>query len=368
MQQVETIIGKLYGSVGLDAGLEFFGNTLREYTLAFLLFLGLTIVFKVLQVIILQRLAGLAKRTRTDIDDTLIRIVKSVRPQFYGFLALYLSLQPLVFPAWFDKTLTALLLLFAVYQVVKATGILIDYITHKRVVEEASEAAGPDQNSLAAMELIKTLVTMALWIFGFLLILSNLGIEITSLLAGLGIGGIAIAFALQAILGDLFSSFTIYFDKPFRVGDFIVVGDMAGTVEKVGIKTTRLRALQGEEIVLSNADLTSSRIHNYKRMEKRRIVFGFGITYDTPAEKTREIPLMLKEVFASVDNADLDRAHFKSFGASSLDFEVVYYVNSGDYSEYMDIQQNVNLALMERFQKEGIEFAYPTQTVYLAKE
>lgn len=367
MEHIQTILDRTYARVGLDAELVFFGNSLSEYTLAIFLFVGLTIIFKFLQFLLLKRLAALAKRTETDIDDTLIKIVQSVRPQFYGFLALYLALQPLAFPGWLDKTLTALLLIFAVYQVVKAVGILVDYLAQKKLSQEVTEDGEPDPGSVAAADLIRTLIKIAIWIVGFLMVLSNLGIEITSLIAGLGIGGIAIAFALQAILGDLFGSFTIYFDKPFKVGDFIIVGDMMGTVEKVGIKTTRLRALQGEEIVLSNADLTSSRIHNYKRMEKRRIVFTIGVVYETPAEKVKEIPAMLKNVFDDVENAELDRAHFKGFGPSSLDFEVVYYVLSGDYNEYMDIQQNVNLAIIDCFEKENIAFAYPTQTVYLAK-
>lgn len=352
---------------GIDLSRTIFGNSLFEYAGAFVLFVGFTILFKILQVIILRRLASLAKKTKTDIDDTLIRIVESVRPQFYGFLALFLALQTLSLNVWLERALMAVLLIFAVYQVVKAVGILIDYLGEKKLARERMEEGEADPGSEAAIELIKTIAKALLWIIGFLLVLSNLGIEVTSLIAGLGIGGIAIAFALQAVLGDLFSSFTIYFDKPFKVGDFIVVGDLAGTVEKVGIKTTRLRALQGEEIVLSNADLTSSRIHNYKRMEKRRIVFTLGATYETPVGKLKKIPEIVKKMFEEVANADLDRVHFKSLGDFSLNFEVVYYVLSGDYNEYMDIQQNVNFALMEAFEKEGIEFAYPTQTVYVAK-
>jgi small-conductance mechanosensitive channel len=357
----------LLSSFGLEPARTFWGNTILEYGMAIVLFVALTVFFKLLQVIILRRLSGLAQRTHTDVDDTLIRIVRSVRPQFYGFLALYLALQPLVLVSWLDKTLTATLLIFAVFQIVKAVGILVDYVGEKKIAKERAEAGDVDSGSIAAIELLRSVAKAAIWVFGFVLVLSNLGIEVTSLIAGLGIGGIAVAFALQAILGDLFSSFTIYFDKPFRVGDFIVVGDLAGTVERVGIKTTRLRALQGEEIVLSNADLTSSRIHNYKRMEKRRIVFSFGVVYETPMEKLKKIPELVGDVFMSVPNADLERSHFKAFGDFALNFEVVYHVLSGDYNEYMDIQQNVNLALTEMFEREKIAFAYPTQTIYLQK-
>ena len=351
---------------GIDLSRAFFGNTLFEYGVALALFIGLTILFKIIQVVVLRRLAKLAKRTKTDIDDTLIRIVESIRPQFYGFLALYLGLRMLAFPVWMDNTLTALLLIFIVFQAVKAVGILIDYIGEKRLQKEGKEGT-IDPSERAAIGLIKTIAKAVLWILGFLLILSNLGIEVTSLIAGLGIGGIAVAFALQAILGDLFSSFTLYFDKPFSVGDYIVIGDISGTVEHIGIKSTRLRALQGEEIILSNADLTSSRIHNYKRMEQRRITFTFGVLYETSSEKLKKIPTMVRDMFENVQKAEIVRVYFTNLGESSLDFQVVYRVLSADYDDYAEIQQNVNLALVETFEKEEIAFAYPTRTLYLNK-
>ena len=202
---------------------------------------------------------------------------------------------------------------------------------------------------------------------GLLLILSNLGFDITTLIASLGIGGVAIALAVQSILSDLFNSLSIYVDKPFTVGDFIIVGDHMGTVQKIGLKTTRIQALQGEEIVISNSELTSSRVRNFKQMQKRRIVFAFGVTYDTSTEKVKKIPEMVKNAIDPLEKAEYDRAHFKNFGDSSLDFEVVYYVLTGDYTEYMDIQQSINLRIMEEFEKEGIEMAFPTRTVHLVK-
>ncbi len=200
------------------------------------------------------------------------------------------------------------------------------------------------------------------------LVLDNLGVNITTLVAGLGVGGIAIALAVQNILSDVFCSVAILVDKPFQVGDFIIVGDMMGTVEKIGIKTTRVRSLSGEQLVFSNADLVNSRIRNYKRMQERRVVFSFGVIYQTPADKLEHIPAMVKEIIESVDQARFDRTHFKQFGDSSLDFECVYYVLSRDYNLYMDIQQKINLELFTRFEKEGIEFAYPTRTLYISKE
>ena len=224
-----------------------------------------------------------------------------------------------------------------------------------------------DPNASMASGMITLFSRIALWAFGGIFILSNLGIEITSLIAGLGIGGIAVAFALQGILSDLFSSFSIYFDKPFRIGDFIVIGDNMGTVERIGIKTTRIRTLQGEELVVSNAELTTTRVQNYKKMQNRRIVFQLGVTYETPEEKVKAIPELLRTVITDIKGVRLDRAHFASYGDSALIFEVVYFVESGDYNQYMDLQQSINFGIMEVFGKEGIEFAYPTQTLYLKK-
>ncbi len=174
-----------------------------------------------------------------------------------------------------------------------------------------------------------------------LLALDNLGVDVTALVAGLGVGGIAVALAVQSILGDLFASLSIVLDKPFVIGDFIIVGDLLGTVENVGIKTTRVRSLSGEQLIFSNADLLNSRIRNYGRMYERRVVFTVGVTYDTPRHKLEDF---------------------------SLDFETVYYVQDPAYNLYMDIQQAINLELYQRFADEGIEFAYPTQTLFLAKE
>ena len=180
--------------------------------------------------------------------------------------------------------------------------------------------------------------------------------------------GIAIALAVQNILGDIFCSLSIILDKPFELGDFIIVGDLMGTIEHIGIKTTRLRSLSGEQLVFSNSDLVGSRIRNYKRMWQRRIVFEFGVTYQTPAAKVERIPGIVAEILGGQDRARLDRAHFKSYGNSALIFEVVYYVLEPDYNVYMDVQQAINLALMHRFEAEGIEFAYPTQTLYVHRQ
>ncbi len=337
------------------------GNTVGGFVVAFGAFVLFLVIFKIFQVVILSHLKKLAEKTETDIDDTLVSIVKSIKPPFYSFLAFYAATFFITLNDILEKAVGVVLIIWIVVQVIVAVQILIDYVVRKRMGEEEDAAA---EN---AINIIGKLSKGVLWVVGLLLILSNLGIDITSLVAGLGIGGIAIALALQNILSELFSSFAIYFDKPFQPGDFIVVGDKKGVIEKIGIKTTRMRALQGEEIVISNKELTSAQIQNFKKMEERRVSFSFGITYETPVEKVKKISGVVKEVIEGEEGARFDRAHFSRFDDSALNFDVVYYVQSGDYANYMDIQQNINIRIMEIFEEMKVDMAYPTQTIYMQK-
>ena len=230
------------------------------------------------------------------------------------------------------------------------------------IAGRSGAAAGMGATGYAAVHFIARLL---LWSLVALLALDNLGIDITALVASLGVGGIAVALAVQNILGDIFCSLSIVFDRPFEVGDFIIVDDLMGTVEQIGIKTTRVRSLGGEQLVFSNSDLVGSRIRNYKRMWERRVVFTFGVTYQTAPETLERLCGVVREIVEGIDDARLDRVHFARFGDSSLIFEVVYYVRKPDYNVYMDVQQTINLALMRRCRELGVEFAYPTQTIYL---
>jgi small-conductance mechanosensitive channel len=213
------------------------------------------------------------------------------------------------------------------------------------------------------MTAIGFVARVALWSLVILVGLSNLGVDITGLIAGLGIGGIAVALALQNVLGDLFASLSIVLDKPFVIGDFIVVDQMQGTVEYVGLKTTRLRSISGEQLIVSNADLLRSRIRNLKRMDERRALFTFSVMYQTPAEKLERVSQIARNVIAAQPLVRFERAHFKEFGESALVYECVYFVLSPDYLVFMDTQQRINIALVEALKAEGVEFAYPTRTV-----
>lgn len=214
---------------------------------------------------------------------------------------------------------------------------------------------------------ISTIIGIVIWTVGLVFLLDNLGVRVSAVITGLGIGGIAVALAAQAILGDLFAYFVIFFDRPFETGDFIVVEDKQGAVEYIGLKTTRVRSLNGEQLIFSNKDLTDSRIHNYKKMERRRAIFQIGVTYQTPIEQIREIPGLVKQIVESQQDVVFDRGHFIKYGDFSLNFEFVYYILTSDYNRYMDIQQTINLTIFELFEKKGIEFAYPTQTLYMTK-
>lgn len=224
---------------------------------------------------------------------------------------------------------------------------------------------GVDSEAVTLLALLGFVARMMVWTFTLLLVLNHLNFNITALVTGFGIGGVAVALAVQNILGDLFASLSIILDKPFVIGDFIIVGDCTGTVEHIGLKTTRVRSLGGELIVFSNTDLLKSRIRNYRRMYERRVVFAVGVTYETPADKLRDIPELLRAAVKAEKQVRFDRAHFKEYGPSALVFEVVYYVLSSDFNVYMDIQQAINLSIFQRFAREHIDFAYPTHTLHL---
>lgn len=229
----------------------------------------------------------------------------------------------------------------------------------------ASLKADANSQNPVVLSMMSWFARIMVWATLLLAAASVAGINITAFVASLGIGGVAIALALQNILGDLFASMSIGLDQPFEIGQFVAFGDVAGTIVHVGVKTTRIQSLTGEEIVIGNAELLGHTLHNYARMQERRIVFAFRVTYDTDAPTLAGIPGLVREVMEKTPNVRLDRAHFKGFGESSLDFEVVYYVTSPDFNQYMDAQQTINLALVAAFASKRIAFAFPTRTLLL---
>ncbi len=351
-------------NLNIDLTTAVFGNTLLDYMYALGALIFFVVIFKIFQFYVLVRFKKFAETTKTDIDDTLIEIIKSIKPPFYYFLAFYLASFYVVVSEMFKNVTEGILLILIVYQVISVVHILLNYVLNKSI-DESDGLDAEELQKKAMMNNIGMFVKFILWSIGLLMILSNLGVNVTSLIAGLGIGGIAFAFALKGILADLFSSFAIYFDKPFKVGDTIQIGTEKGTVQKIGIMTTRMKTPQGEELVMSNQELISSRIQNFKKMEERKVVFDFGVAYETAIATLKTIPTDVKNIIDSVDGVRFDRIHFNRFDPSSLNYEVAFFVETDDYKKYMEAQQEINLKIMEKFEEKGIEMAYPTQTVYM---
>ncbi|MDG6218439.1 MAG: mechanosensitive ion channel family protein, partial [Candidatus Thermoplasmatota archaeon] len=278
------------------------------------------------------------------------------------FIGLYYSLTPLRFldPFLFEITLLFFIIqiLLVTFAITRIINVMISWYSDKRKKRR-------EDLSDHILFIFRKVLHAIVYLFAFLLILYAFGLNLSGAVVGLGIGGIAIALALQNILSDLFSALTIYFDRPFEIGDFVIIDPDLGTVKKIGMVSTRIQTLQGEELVVSNRELISTRIRNFKQMQKRRIVFGFGVIYATPLSKLEKIPGIVKKIIDSIEIADVDRVHFKEFGNFSLNFEVVYYIKSRDYAIYMDTQQEINFKIKEAFEKEGIEMAFPTQTIFV---
>ena len=341
---------------------EVFGAQLESLVLTFGCFVFFIIVFKIFRRVVLARISKLAKKTSSLFDDKLAEVFEEVSAAFYWFLAFYLATKfSPVLTDEIKKVFDGAFIVIIVYEVIKMAQAIIDFALDNW---NKSERKGLDPTTLHALNMV---ISIVLWVTGILLVLSNLGFNISALVASLGVGGIAVALAAQNILGDLFSSFSIYIDRPFQVGDFIVLGTDKGIVKKIGLKTTRIQTLQGEELVVSNKELTTARVQNFKKMKRRRIGFSFGVTYDTPVKKMEKIPGMIKSIIDALELAECDRVHFHAFGDSALLFDIIYYINSHDYTDYMNAQQEINLEIMRQFEKEKIEMAYPTQTVYLKK-
>jgi small-conductance mechanosensitive channel len=340
------------------------GNTIQAWLIALGITLGCVVLLSLLKKIIAGRLTAFAAKTATGLDDLVAQLLQKIRFFFLFTISLYAGSFVLSLAPQADRILRSLVIVaFLLQSAIWGNSIITFWLTRTlkhRVQEDASGAT-----TLSVLGFVGRVV---LWTTILLLALDNLGVNITALVAGLGVGGVAVALALQSVLGDLFASLSIVLDKPFVIGDCIVVGNYMGTIEHIGLKTTRVRSLSGEQIVFSNSDLLSSRIRNYKRMFERRVVFIIQVTYQTPYDKVASIPDVMRRIIEAQPQTRFDRAHFKEYADSSLIFEAVYYVKTPDYNSYMDIQQAINLELFQKFQELKIEFAYPTRTVFINRE
>ncbi len=340
-----------------------FGNPVQDWFIAIGVAIGVTLGLGLLKRFALSRLAQWASRTETDIDDLAIDLVRRIHRMFLLVLGIWLGLKYLHFEEPVDQALRVLihLNLFAQLGLWGIGG--VDYL-----IKRTLGTRGPDDpGARTGATILGFIGRVVVWTLTALLILKNaFHQDITALLTGLGVGGIAIALALQNVLGDLFASVTILLDKPFVIGDSVTVGEFTGTIESIGIKTTRLKSINGEQIVMGNADLVNSRLRNFKRIEERRVVFSLGVTYQTPTAKLERIPAILKGIIESTPEVRFDRAHWKNYGDFALNFEAAYFVQKQEYNAMMDAQQSINIAVWRAFEAEGIEFAYPTQTVIVS--
>jgi small-conductance mechanosensitive channel len=326
----------------------------------FFLFVG-WLVYRIFE----RYLIGLAHKTKTKLDD---EILKNIKKPIYAFVFIFGARYAIEFLSFFQDYAQLMNGFFYVAEIfllafiiTRVINVFLAWYAEKRSKEKMSEHF---------IYVIRNIINGLVALFAFLFILWVFQIDLSGAVVGLGVGGIIIGFALQSVLVDFFSAFSIYFDRPFEIGDFIIIGNYAGTVQKITLKSTRVKLLQGEELVISNKDLTSSSVRNFKKMRRRRISFSFGVTYDTDTKKLKKIPDIIKAIIdpKKINHVDrLDRVHFSEFGDFSLKFDIIYYLKSQDYVKYKDAQQAINFAIREAFEKEGIEMAFPTQTVYLAK-
>lgn len=346
----------IFGNISIDNFTDF-----KEIDIFFnvlIIFIVSILLLRIFKFVIIKKLKKIAERTETKYDDILVDMVDKIGWPFYILISLYISFYYLqtsdiggILLSDIRKIVYYIIITLAVYYIIKAIHVLIDHGTKLLIKKREKDI------DASTIDLLNRTLKGGLWLIAIILILSNLGYNITTLIAGLGIGGIAIAFALQNILGDIFASFSIYLDKPFKVGDYILFGDIEGIVKKIGIKSTRIEALQGQEIVVSNKQLTETVVHNYKKMDYRRVLFNFSIRYDTHIQKLEKIPITIKEIIDNIIMTKFGRAHFSKFGDFGYIFEVVYYVNSGDYDKYMDTQQQINFEITKKFENEGIEIS-----------
>jgi small-conductance mechanosensitive channel len=343
--------------------LIYWNNTVRSYLISLAFIVVGFCLLHLVKNYLLQRLRLIASKTESNLDDIALQVLEKFGIPILRILVIYWALELLTLNSNIEKWLKI------GYGVVTLYFIISFLLSLTRKVLEAQVLKLENgETKLKQIGGIMIVLKILVWSVGLLALFSNLGYNVTTVLTGLGIGGIAIALAAQNILGDLFNYFVIFFDRPFEVGDFITVDDKKGTVENIGIKTTRIRSITGEQLIIANSNLTGSRIHNFKRLESRRVVFNIGVVYGLPLEKLKLIPEMIKTIVQKSELVSFDRVHFASYGNFSINYEVVFFVNTPEYNTYMDIVQQINFDIYEQFALAKIDFASPTPTIIIDRK
>ncbi len=343
---------------------EFHGNLVQDYLLAFLMtlliFAGLALV------------TFLFKKALRKIDERnpkkqlyLLKIIESLSWPLFLVIGLSIASVTLERTEILSRILRSVLLIIITIYVTKIIVKTINFVS-KKIIERNKKQK--EEKDPAIIEIYAKLLSILAWLVAFVFLLMMFNVNLGTIFTGLGLASVAIAFALQNVLADIFASISIYFDKPFVKGDFVVTKDDMGFVQKIGIKSTRIKTLNGEELIISNRELTETRVRNFRHMERRRVALNVGVQYDTPLEKLQKIPKIITKILDKIEDAELSRAHFKSFAESNMEFEAIYFIKNKDYQLFMDIQQRVNLELVKAFRKEGIQFAFPTRTLHVHQE
>lgn len=315
----------------------FFHNSLSQWLYTGITIFTLLLIVKLFALFINKKLTFWAKRTATKLDDYIVEAFKTfILPLLY-IAVVYFPVKQLILPELLQNMLHFAFISCLTFFTIRFIAAAIRKIIYSYIDEQNDNDAKRKQAR------------------GLIIIINVI----------ISIGGIAIALAAQNILGDLFCYFSIIFDKPFEIGDFVVIDDKAGTIEQIGIKTTRVRNREGDQLVFFNADITGSRLHNYKKMQQRRVVFSIGVVYGTSHQKLKEIPDLIKGIIEQENKTTFNRGHLKSMGDFSINYEFVYFIDTADYTEYMDIQQDIYLHIYKIFEEQQIEFAFPTQTVFV---
>ena len=334
-------------------------NSFNAYLLAILIFAIGAVTITIINKILKKKVEKISQKPKFQVVNFAYSIFKKTFFPLIYYGLLIGSLSALSLPELINKAVEYVGIILLTIAAIRFINQILDYwfeILQKKKETTAIQIQG--------LKGLFSVAKITIWVIGILIAVQNMGYNVSTAIAGFGLTGVEVVFAAQSILSDLFSYFSILFDKPFEPGDFIIIGDMSGTIQHIGVKTTRLTSLTGEQLIISNADLTSSRIKNFKRMIRRRIAYRLGFVYGLNSQQLKEIPDLIKDIITKIPNVTFDRAHFVEYGAYSLNFEIVYYVNSNDYLDYMDAHQAINLEIKRIFDEKGFGFAFPTQTVY----
>ncbi|WP_300711781.1 mechanosensitive ion channel family protein [uncultured Brachyspira sp.] len=337
----------------------FWNNTLFQYLVAAGVFIISFISINLVLMFLLKILSKLNTKFQNNFIADLVKSIKKRTKPIIFIISLSIAIIGLTLPKEISIHFGKIVIVFVI---VFVTIFICDVITNFANNYLSSK------KDVVISDGIITIIKALVWIISFLTILSNLGVNVNTFITGLGIGGVAVAFAAQSIIADLFNYFVIVFDKPFLKGDFIQIGDDKGVVEYIGVKSTRIRRNTGEQLLISNTNLLSARIQNYRVLEKRRRAMIIGVEYSTPLEKLKLIPSTIQTIIENTDYTEFSTARFVEFADSSLNFEVIYYINIADYKEFVKVVEEINYKIVDEFNKLGINFAFPSRTLYINKE